>query len=129
VKARLFAVGGAIAAPEAEPVTLSILPGGGAGQSPEESWRALGATSSSGGTCGAQTPATALLPYRAGRLEISHGDSRHDSRADPQALAFYEEQLLAVFGLIVMLISWVTIRYMIGQEELRVVDAMSTKGA
>ena len=41
VKAALIAVDGAVAAWEAEPVTLTVLPGGGAEQSPEQWWQAL----------------------------------------------------------------------------------------
>ena len=42
--------------------------------------------------------------------------------------AFYEEQLGAVLGLVIMLITWATIRYMVRQEKLRVSGSVSTRG-
>ena len=42
--------------------------------------------------------------------------------------AFYEEQLGAVLGLVIMLITWATIRYMVRQEKVRVSGSVSTRG-
>jgi hypothetical protein len=51
-----------------------------------------------------------------------------------EVFAFYEEQLETLFGLVLVLITWVTIRYMVRQEEVRheevrQMDAVATEGA